>query len=760
MNSVEIYIKVNDEYKRIDLFKDETITVNSSVQNINDLSKVFTDYSQSFTIPASPNNNMIFNYWNENGVNQGFDHRIRYDGIIELNTIPFRQGKFQIEKATEVNNEMESFTITFYGNTKQIKDLFKEEELSVLDYSSLNHTYNYANVIGRIDGSISDNVRYPIIGSENRYEYLTGTLRDVTIGGALSQSVVFSDLFPAIPVSKIFDFIANRYGITFSGVFLTSTYFTELYLYCKNSENLINFTPPVLINWTSTDAYFPELDLTTDKYYLKWTWADNTTDAFYQQTWVGITPTNLAIQYRVIQKIYDNPAYPQGAVYNTYDGLVGVQSILVLETLQSNSTFARYTFEVESATPMTFNAEIYNVKFKSGGAPPNSQERRGYSPTMSTANEINIQTYIPKIKVVDFFTGIIKMFNLTIIPKGKSEFELLPLDFFYAYGNYIDINPYVITDKVELNRPKLFKKLSFAHEKSENIFNNAFRNLFNRDYGDLSYQDLMSNESSSYEIKSPFEDVMFEKTTGYDFVTATLIDKDQKAYKPKPLLMYMDENINLPTPIKFYDGSGYNNVSTYRKFSNEIMIGGSIVSLNWGEEQSVNQPTALASNSLFFLWYKSYIEQLYDIRCRIVNLKTKIPDTLLSSIKLNDKLIYKDKKYIINNFNSNLTNGEVDFELITDFSPIEGIFTPRPFYNLTADAQDIRVTLLIGNNEALDASYNGTPIFGSLVTGDINFTLSIPENVTADFLQTQIQVDYFNNSVITSTRYITILQQP
>ena len=190
MQSVEIYIKVNDEYKRIDLFKDETITLNSSIQNINNLSKVFTDFSQSFTIPASKENQIIFNYWNENAVNDGFDHRIRYDALIEIDTIPFRRGKIQIEKANEKNNQLESFTITFYGNTRQIKDLFKEEELSILDYSSLNHTYNYANIVGRIDGSILSDVRYPIIGANRRYEYLTGTTNDITIGGTLNQSVV------------------------------------------------------------------------------------------------------------------------------------------------------------------------------------------------------------------------------------------------------------------------------------------------------------------------------------------------------------------------------------------------------------------------------------------------------------------------------------------------------------------------------------------------------------------------------------------
>ena len=50
-------IYLNSE--RLELFKDETVELNSSVQNINDISKTFTDYSQSFTVPASDDNNKI-----------------------------------------------------------------------------------------------------------------------------------------------------------------------------------------------------------------------------------------------------------------------------------------------------------------------------------------------------------------------------------------------------------------------------------------------------------------------------------------------------------------------------------------------------------------------------------------------------------------------------------------------------------------------------------------------------------------------------
>ena len=61
MNKVILYIKdTYDEYQRVDLFDDETISVTSKIQDIKDVSKVFTDFSQSFTLPASKTNNKIF----------------------------------------------------------------------------------------------------------------------------------------------------------------------------------------------------------------------------------------------------------------------------------------------------------------------------------------------------------------------------------------------------------------------------------------------------------------------------------------------------------------------------------------------------------------------------------------------------------------------------------------------------------------------------------------------------------------------------
>jgi hypothetical protein len=56
MYKVDLYI----DGQRADLFEDENIEINLSVQNIKDISKVFGDFTNSFSIPASKVNNKLY----------------------------------------------------------------------------------------------------------------------------------------------------------------------------------------------------------------------------------------------------------------------------------------------------------------------------------------------------------------------------------------------------------------------------------------------------------------------------------------------------------------------------------------------------------------------------------------------------------------------------------------------------------------------------------------------------------------------------
>ena len=93
MYSLEVYI----QGERLELFKDETVSLNSSVQNIKDISKVFSDFTQSFTVPTSKNNNKIFKHWYNADITGGFNAQIRQESELKLNGITYKLGKIQLE---------------------------------------------------------------------------------------------------------------------------------------------------------------------------------------------------------------------------------------------------------------------------------------------------------------------------------------------------------------------------------------------------------------------------------------------------------------------------------------------------------------------------------------------------------------------------------------------------------------------------------------------------------------------------------------
>ena len=109
MRGVSVYI----EGVKLDLFDDEQINVTSIQQNVQDISKVFTDFSQSFSCPATPNNNQVFEHFYQNDVNATIDFNVRREALIEIDLTTFRRGKISLEKTEVKNNEPYSYQITF-----------------------------------------------------------------------------------------------------------------------------------------------------------------------------------------------------------------------------------------------------------------------------------------------------------------------------------------------------------------------------------------------------------------------------------------------------------------------------------------------------------------------------------------------------------------------------------------------------------------------------------------------------------------------
>ena len=648
-----------ETFNRIELFEDEKISLTSSIQNVNDISKVFTDYSQSFTIPASDNNNEIFRHWYENSLDNGFDQRVRYDGYIELDTQLFRTGKWQLESATIKNNRVEDYKITFYGDLKSLTDKFGEDKLNdVEEINDYTIAYSGTAVRSKVTVFTPEDVMFPLITSDRVWQYGGGGANDIsTSGGAIN----FNELYPAIKVARVLDAIADKYNLNFSGTFLNQQKFSKAYLWLKgnDSRRFVSTTQRKQILFNNNNTYLPQVFN-----------IENNTYNLVIAASVGIGGSVVAQQsnFRIVINF---PAITDHRVFIYKDGnlFTTLQFNASQSTINIPAAFGvgAYTFFVESFTPTTYT---YSYSF--------SYTRWNIStgttfPTVtlgsssgSLNSNINLLNYMPDIKVSDFLSGILKMFNLTAFSTDGINFTLEQLENWYYLGGIKDFSEYCTTD-LDFNRIKPYKKINFEYEKSENLLNRNFFTTNSREYGNLS--STFNTDGSDYSIKLPFENLLFNKFTGTNLQVGYALKSDLNPYAPKPIIVYFTERKSGTLFIN--NGSGATNVSNFNVFGQDCIDTADLTNntLNWGVEISSYflQPI---NNSLFNNYYLAYLNNLYNLKSRMVKVKMRLPYLELLNLRLNDRIVIRDKRYIINQYTTDLTTFESDFELIQDFRSI------------------------------------------------------------------------------------------
>lgn len=636
--------------KRIELFEDEKISITSSIQNINDISKVFTDYTQSFTIPASDNNNEIFRHWYENSLDNGFDQRLRYDGYIEIDTNTFRKGRWQIEGASVKNNRIENYKITFYGELKSLTDKFGEDKLK--DVETLNDytfTYSGTTVKNKIQSTTDEDVMFPLITSDRVWQSTGVTNTNIF---SSTGAILYTDLFPAVKISKVIEAIENKYNLNFSGSFLTDERFTKSYIWFKNNEaKTFNFVsiPNIITLTNNFNGWFNISNNTIDivKFF------DGAAGIYNAQFNINIT---FSASTNSVLKVYKN-----GVLFTSITNTGTSSSFIINQTMG----IGLYYFEIQTSSSVSYtysyNAKRY-VYTSSGGATETTFISA--SGSNSSLPNIDLTNNAPDIKVSDFFSGVLKMFNLTTYSNDGINFTIEQLENWYYLGEIKDYSEYCTTD-LDFERIKPYKKINLNYQKSESLMNVGFSNLYNRQYGDLIYS-FNTLEGSDYTITLPFENMLFQSTplnVGY------ALKSDFTPYKVKPTVMYYTGSYS--RAYYFNDGTTNATLSSVNLFTSDMQeaSSGEINTLNWGIENSNLFPNAV-SNTLFNNYYLAYLSNLYSLKSRMVKVKMRLPYTELLNLKLNDRIVIRDKRYIINQYTTDLTTFESDFELIQDFRSV------------------------------------------------------------------------------------------
>jgi hypothetical protein len=711
--SVQLYI----EGQRIELFQDEAIQVTSSIQNVQDLSKTYTDFSQGFTVPASSHNNAIFEHWYQSDVNATNDPNIRRDAYIEIDLTTFRKGKIQLEGAVITNGKPSAYNITFFGEGVTLKDLFGEDLLSDLDYTALSHDFTSNEVKARIeDNTNAYDVKWPLITSNRIWEYqstpvniplpnwlvATITQNDIhTTSGAIRKD----ELFPAVRVTKVIEAIESKYGITFNGTFLNDERFTKLFLWFKGKETLVKTSYGYELSSTSVVPTFTNYDLTS--YY---TSATNT---------INFQELPAVLTHRLIYNItattssenYFIDIYQNGNLYNTITGF-GTGTYTLADVAQVVGLDVDYTFKIRTEGNNTIDSNlVYEVDYITTGSVNTDYLTVTYS-SLSMSLQLDLSANAPVMKIADFLKGIMLMFNMTIYSIKDNEYWLEPLDDWYSKGAVIDITSFTDVTSIEHNRMPLYKKIQFKFQDSECFLNTNFSQTYNRNYGDTTYQ--YNYDGGEFTIEVPFENLLQTKYNGtQDLQLGYSLNGSFAPYVPKPVLFYQYDN--QVTDFKYEnDGGGHSTITTYTPFGQDLLYNGNDVTLNFAPETStlLNTPIQVTG---FSQYYFSYLYNLYNLKQRLVNVKTNLPTSLVTGLQLNDRLVIRDKRYIINEMKTNLSTGDVDLQLILDFRPVINSTQTTPV--VSPNGGDVLIPVILDNN--------ATQIGLSSSISDVSFSHSI-----------------------------------
>jgi len=767
MRTVQVYI----EGKRLDLFEDEQINVTSTQQNVQDISKVFTDFSQSFSVPASTKNNEIFEHFYQNDIDSTLDFNKRRNGNIEIDYTPFRTGKISLEKAEVKNNQAYSYQITFYGDVVSLKDKFGEDKL--VDLTLLNiyaHPYNATEIKNRItDGATNYVVRYPLI-APRRLTYDDGGANDINTN---TGAIQYTELFPSIRLAAILGAMKGRYGVTFIGTFLTDKRFQNAFLYCMNANNFQYYTSTEDIDFATISADANNQNTNPASTYLSI--AEDTVKfsyiTFAEAFPSANTPNNSFvangqfIRHRIRISVFNSSVsganfyidvFRNGALLTTLETQQNVFPLQVADVINQPSLSEQtYNFRIRADINCTFETRItysqFEAAYTSGGFGSvilnQSIQNDYYANTAATtlAGDIDPLSYIPDMKVTDFFSGLLKEFNLTCYGTEQDVYQVEPLSDWYDKGAVVDITEYTDIESINIDRVKLFQNISFKYQESENILNQAFRDLFSRNYGDVTAQ--FNYDGGDFNVELPFENMMQERFTGTDLQVGYTIDHSLNTYVPKPMILYMYDET--PATFKFYNGSTYDTITEYMPFGQDLIDGTDNFTLNFNAEIS-SLLGQVVTNTLYSVYYEPYLLNLFNLKNRETTVKTNLPISLLTNLKLNDRLIIRDKSYMINDMKSNLTTGEVNYTLLNDFTEVISQGGGKPIQPLQPSdgAQCLDVRILFPNgavSATITTSDAGVTITPSTLTTDGTVEVCIPANTdTLGLIVTEDDADNIN----------------
>ena len=601
---------------QIELMESDLVPVTKSIYDVENPEARKSSFTKTITIPSSRVNNQVFMAYfdvanfieNDTQFNPFYNPTKKVKAVYYEDSLEIITGYAQLTDIIKTNEEI-VYELVIFGENADFFKSIDGKNLSDLDLSVYDHTYNKTNIINSWTSTLGVGYYYPQVNN--------GKQIDVNINNVwIKDYWKVNDFDCWIYVKTIWDKIWSNAGFNYVSNFLSTEKFTRLVF--KGDENgmtrLSTEIEDSLIQYElASVALVPHLSLRSGlNYYNNFPMIFDvlrfdSTPPQYDTTTGDINVNKTAdydlsfvcspvVQNNTGSTITGNSGDILKALVHLIDDLGNfVQTLSFNRPITSNLTNGSSLSFGSSATRI-------NVRLDSGRTYRwcYASVRSGISVAVNTAefkiylnagfdinDTVNINSLFNKeINQKDFVLGLVKMFNLYIEPYyhnptdsesgGYLTYLIEPRDHYYT-EEVIDW-----TKKIDYNKEFTIKPLGAAKDKFTNFtyledkdyYNQLYNQMTGRIYGD--FKAVVQNEflSSTKEVKIPFSIMVWainnkreaNQTRPLPFDVKSLDADGMRNDKSKPKIMYKND-LFVCDDWAFGDDAKGNNITTQTSYS-------------------------------------------------------------------------------------------------------------------------------------------------------------------------------------------------
>jgi hypothetical protein len=745
-------VRIQLENGYLDVKDNTAFPLNFQVGDIRDVSTRKGAFSKTIVLEDTKNNHDLLNHYYDVNIEAGtFDINTITKCSVIQNGIPVMEdASLQLisVKKTQTNDAYEQ-SVTYEVLVKDSQsDFFTElgsNELTDLDFSDLNHTYDSSTIVASWANTVTDGYKYLLPYSGDNFYPL-------------------KEMKPAIYAKTYFDRIFSNAGFSYDWSTLNASYFDKLLIPYNGEIESFDFSAYLVTanNSVVIDGYQTQLgqNISFSEQLTGWTETLDTFGLFTPLTGIytnQFTVTsgdainfNFACQYDInllnatganvtLSQLYGSPVDMR---YN-YSLVVTVFNLTQLQAYSSSQnpidTFVTTGTTIPNGTTNlgTFTKSV-NVAISNCAIGDVIQIQVGlaiqeYSPSgvnsvlrwrnagltwqfvdvqlditniemsvlpSSTINgfggTLQVNNYVPKkIKQSDFVKSIFTMYNLytEIDPDNPNKLILSHRDDYYDAGQEKDWTLKLAKDREQDLKflPEITsKRLILTYKDDKDSPNTTYFNATNEIYGQVEY--VFENE---YVKNVDKKEILFSPTPMGKTVFDAVVPLIAGAAPKTNIRILFDGGLFPCNPFNIYDygTTGQTNLVQYPSIIHFDNPNVPTFDLNFGVcDYYFYQQNVLTNNNLFNLYWRRTIGQIDT--GKMLTAEFDLRETDIATLKLNDKIRIDNSWWNINKVidydcnNPRLTkvellsvDTEIDFARFTTGKPI--FPTPSEVGNIT-----------------------------------------------------------------------------